>query len=141
MNISTYESRIKALEDQLNPPGPGTENGLVSVVFTPDIILHGGESLNSKIAALMPMGPVAHTLEEMTDGFTATEYTVAVTPSQSWKAFYADDGSDAGDAGETISKVLSIENNTLEVNAFASSDPLDIDAPFSNLTVRVATRE
>ena len=51
MNISTYESRIKALEDQLNPPGPsGNAGNIVSISISPDF-----GNVNSKLAAMMPL--------------------------------------------------------------------------------------
>lgn len=37
MNISTYESRIKALEDQLNPPAPGGGLVIESITLSPDL--------------------------------------------------------------------------------------------------------
>lgn len=37
MNISTYESRIKALEDQLNPPGPAGGLVIESITLSPDV--------------------------------------------------------------------------------------------------------
>ncbi len=37
MNISTYEARIKALEDQLNPPGPSGGTVIESITLSPDV--------------------------------------------------------------------------------------------------------
>ena len=37
MNISTYEARIKALEDQLNPPGPSEGLVIESIKLSPDL--------------------------------------------------------------------------------------------------------
>lgn len=37
MNISTYEARIKALEDQLNPPGPAGGLVIESITISPDV--------------------------------------------------------------------------------------------------------
>ena len=86
MNISTYEARIKALEDQLNPPGP--ETGLVSVVVTPDITLSDGKSLNAKIAEFMPMQSgeisVAGTPHNTVQFEEGTEFTFTVTPGSDW---------------------------------------------------------
>lgn len=137
MNISTYEARIAALEAQLGPgPGPVQETGLVSVVVTPDIALSDGNSLNNIIATHMPLVS-GEKIEALTREALATEYTVTITPGSSWKAFFTGDGSDAGSVGETISKVYNVSENTLTFDVFASSDPLDDEAPFAEIEVRI----
>lgn len=98
MNISTYEARIKALEDQLNPPVPGGSTGLLSVTVSPDITLGDGTSLNAKLAALMPLEPDADQRILDTDAGLSrdTEYTVTAKPGNEWY------GVVVGQTGRTI---------------------------------------
>lgn len=72
MNISTYEARIKALEDQLNPPGPSGGVAIESITLSPD---YGG------INAI---------LEDMTFDYESGETDVLQPP---WaRNFYAERG-------------------------------------------------
>ena len=90
MNISTYEARIKALEDQLNPPGPAV-SGLLSVVVNPEITLADTTSLNAKISEMMPIEPSNDPMfirETLLAGalVAGNVYNVSVTPSPDWYA-------------------------------------------------------
>ena len=89
MNISTYESRIKALEDQINPPGPSGGTGLLSVVVTPDITLSDGTTVNQRLKEQLPMSEAGMLqLNETTLSLEAGEaFSVTVTPGSDWYAF------------------------------------------------------
>lgn len=110
MNISTYESRIKALEDQLNPPAPSGSTGLLSVVVSPDINLNDGTTLNAKLAALMPVEPdeAPHIVETNAVVVEDTEYTVTATPGSGWYGVaFGPEGQAIGDtAGTPVSLSL-----------------------------------
>lgn len=105
MNISTYEARIKALEDQLNPPGPGGEPYVISAVVTPNITLNEGGTINEKLAALMP---ITENQENQNYGASLTvgdTYTVRVTPGENYYVYkMGDNGPEwaGGAAGEAV---------------------------------------
>ena len=109
MNISTYEARIKSLEDQLNPPGPPVDHrtGIQSVVITPDVA-----GSNAKLAAMMPIAPVpfssdveALVLENITDEVDSnTDYTITVTPGTDYYASNANRGTTI--TGEPLTYVV-----------------------------------
>lgn len=91
MNISTYESRIKALEDQLNPPAPPVDprTGIQSIVITPDVA-----NSNARLASMMPIAPVPYDPDDSPVLFTninsdvdpETEYVITVTPGTEYYA-------------------------------------------------------
>ena len=126
MNISTYEARIKALEDQLNPPGPGGATGLLSVTVNPDI-----RGVNAQLAAMLPLltGNREITIldENVQEGDT---FTVSVTPSSDWKAVAFDpDGGGGmvpGETGETYTRTFEVHSEDdqgyLTVNCAASEE-------------------
>ena len=58
MNISTYESRIKALEDQLNPPAP-EDPEIMSMTITPNKTDVNGNNIQDLINDFInQLGPV-----------------------------------------------------------------------------------
>ena len=113
MNISTYEARIKALEDQLNPPAPGGSTGLLSVTVSPDITLSGGTSLNAKLAAMMPLEPDARQDIVETDAEVAedTEYTVTAKPGSEWYGIVV--GPSGRAIGDTAGAPVSLNCTTI----------------------------
>ena len=123
MNISTYEARIKALEDQLNPPAPGGSTGLLSVTVSPDITLSDGTSLNAKLAAMMPLEPGAEQriLDTNAEFSQDTEYTVTAKPGNEWYGVvFGQTGQTIGDtAGAPVSLNLTptIDGNRIILNA------------------------
>lgn len=113
MNISTYESRIKALEDQLNPPAPSGGVAIESITLSPDI-----NGINAILAATQfnyedgeSMGDGAPAWAR---GFNITRNTtetlpntveVTVTPRDDLYVMYQDQqqGTFAyGEKGETV---------------------------------------
>lgn len=135
MNISTYESRIKALEDQLNPPGPsGPETGLVSVVVTPDITLSDGTSLNAKLAAMMPKASGREVINENSLGALEADYRVTVKPGTDWYAYKS--GTTFGAQGEQVYNDEHVESGmAFGTTAAATEDTSNQDAP--NAVIRI----
>ena len=107
MNISTYESRIKALEDQLNPPAGA--NGLLSLVITPDITLSDSSSLNAKLAEMMPVENGVNVLDFVANALTVGDnYSFTYTPSAGYYA-YGMDGGDHTPAGTPVTATAEVE--------------------------------
>lgn len=138
MNISTYEARIAALEAQLGPgPGPIPETGLVSAVVTPDITLDDGTTINSKLAALMPIVSGDDQYLQYTSASPLTEsanYTITITPVSNW---YAGVNNEIGALGEPVSVTTTIAHGQLTFVAVGVEDAEDESTPFSRLEVRV----
>lgn len=133
MNISTYEARIKALEDQLNPPGPGGSTGLLSVTVSPDITLSDGTSLNAKIAEHMPILDTGefplnfNTQNALEDGVA---YSVTATPGSTWQAsIYNGDEGSSGTIGQPVTITIAVSHRALEFSAYASADLDDDEEP------------
>lgn len=128
MNISTYEARIKALEDQLNPPGPGGSTGLLSVTVTPDITLSDGTSLNAKLAALMPMAPgKVETITTLRTPSLNETYSVTIVPGSAWRVFTPTEGGGApvyGDFGAALT--YNVSRNNDKVIIYASTISPDV---------------
>lgn len=107
MNISTYESRIKALEDQLNPPTPSGGAAIESITLSPD---YGG--INARLEKMTfdyesgetdmfqpPWARVFYATSSTTDAIPET-IDVTVTPSEGLYAFVNDLGSNTKYYGE-----------------------------------------
>ena len=107
MNISTYEARIKALEDQLYPPGEAT--GLLSLIVSPDITLSDSSSLNSKLAELMPVENGVNVLDFVANALTVGDkYSFTYTPSSGYYA-YDFSGGDPVPAGTPVTATAEVE--------------------------------
>lgn len=148
MNISTYEARIKALEDQLNPPAPGGSTGLLSVVVTPDITLSDGTSLNAKLAEMMPIEgtsdgvPQIRTITALpeTPPESGTEYSFVVTPASGDTAGYKVGTTQtlSNEKGAPLSGSASVENGAFSMNVFSFNGTKEDDGKvFPNRTVSV----
>ena len=150
MNISTYESRIKALEDQLNPPVPGpvAETGLISMTFTPDILLTDGTTINKKLGELLPMESGLQTVSFITttDQIPVTNtFTVNIVPGSEW---YAKNGEDEeenptfGEKGERTYLSVTPHNEgdhdlVLPVSAIAVSTTTPSDPSYVHAAISV----
>lgn len=105
MNISTYESRIAALEAQLGPgpgPGPGpTEIGLLRVESTPNPYDTSGTQLNEAITNALPLLEVHPMSSFVPDDLTVffqdevtaqASYSITVYPKPGCYAVFDGDG-------------------------------------------------
>lgn len=155
MNISTYEARIKALEDQLNPPAPGGSTGLLSVTVSPDITLDDGTSLNAKLAAMMPLRwedgtvdpeyPTDHTMdiEFNTESQMGSSHTVTVKPSVNRYAMSYDKDQHPvfGQLGQEITFDADLsDGNLVATFGAADSDNVDTITEYLSIHLQVGAR-
>ena len=140
MNISTYEARIKALEDQLNPPGPSGEGGILSVTVTPDITLFDGTTLSDWLSDTLPIAEgVVNQLLNSRDALINDQlYEVSATPIGNW---CISDGTNFGLPGLNITTTETVTNGALKINIISASDPQDHTAPFAQLKLTIAGGE
>lgn len=78
MNISTYESRIKALEDQLNPPAPSGGAAIESISISPDI--NGINAILANTQFNYEDGQPIDGAPEWLRGFNITQNTTETLP-------------------------------------------------------------
>ena len=110
MNISTYESRIKALEDQLNPPEPSGSATIESISISPDI--NGINAILANAQFNYEDGQTIDGAPEWARGFNITHKTtetlpdsveVTIVPHNDLYVVYADQGAYAyGEKGKPV---------------------------------------
>lgn len=146
MNISTYESRIAALEAQLGPgPGPGPKTGLVSIVFDPDIPLKTNKTINETLSEITPKESGTEMISAETKTFDeGDEYSFTITPGNEWYGVgVTSGGMGSGDRGKPYTAVAQVvkdaDNNNLVLNigagAAATIPPEDQDSPLVQIMI------